>query len=462
MRRNHNCSTSIVNCPLLVCFLLFIFHFSFVYAQQSIDSIHRFSLQQSIAYAIDHQGNIINARYEVDKAGAKVKEIIGIGLPQLSATGNVQDFLELPTTLIPAQFFPGGQPGEFVPLKFGTQYNTSGEIDASQILFDGSYIVGLEASKTYRELSQKSLVQTSIQTVSQVSKAYYTVLVNYWKLQMVEADANRLKALLEQTEAMYKSGFTEKIDWERIKVNYNNLKTQVQTIGRIVRLSKKLLKFQMGMPQGDSLALTDSLKTIPIVPDLEKDTAFNPANRIEYSLALTQLRASQLQLQKDQFSSLPSLSLFGSVSEAAYGEQFEIFSPQQSWYPTAIVGLRLNIPIFSGLQRTYRKQEDKIGIKESETNISMIKQGISIDISTSVTNFENALADLINQQENMELAQNVEHDSKIKYEAGTGSNIEVVDAETALSEAETNYYNALFNAMIAKVDYEQAKGTLYK
>ncbi|HTB06390.1 MAG TPA: TolC family protein [Bacteroidia bacterium] len=431
-----------------------------VFAQQKNDSIYHFSLQQSIAYAMDHQGNMVNARYEVDKAGAKVKEIRGIGLPQISGTVNIQDFLEIPTTLIPAQFF-NGPSGTFEPVKFGVQYNTTGELDGSQILFDGTYIVGLEAVKTYKELSQKNLVQTTIQTTSSVMKAYYTVLVNYWRLQMFDADANRLKKLMDETESMYKSGFTEKIDWERIKVNYNNLKTQEVNIGKILLLSKQLLKFQMGMPLADSLALTDSLKSVPLNPDLQQDTSFRPENRIEYSLAQTNMRASELQLQKDRFSYLPNLVLYGSVSELAPGDNFEIFSPNQAWYPTAIVGLKMGIPIFDGLQKAYRVQQDKIGVKESVTQLNTLKESIYLDLRNSETSLSNALADLKNQEENMGLAQNVEHDSKAKYEAGTGSNLEVVDAETALTESETNYYNALFNALVAKVDYEQAKGTLY-
>jgi len=281
-------------------------------------------------------------------------------------------------------------------------------------------------------------------------------------LQMVAADAQRLKALMDETEAMYKTGFAEKLDWERIKVNYNNLKTQQDDINRLVGLSYQLLKFQMGMPPTDSLSLSDSLKTMTINPSLEKDSNFKPENRIEYSLAQTQLRANELLLQKDRYSALPSLAAYGAFSEAAYGEQLQFFSSSQSWYPTEIVGLKLSVPIFSGLQRFYRMQQDKIGVQESQTQLTMVKQSISLDVSNSSTSLINAIADLKNQEENMTLAQSVEHDSKIKYEAGTGSNIEVVDAETALTEAETNYYNALFNTLVAKVDYEQAQGTLYK
>jgi outer membrane protein TolC len=173
------------------------------------------------------------------------------------------------------------------------------------------------------------------------------------------------------------------------------------------------------------------------------------------------MRANELQLQKDRFSYLPNLALFGTWSYAAYGNTFSVFDRSQDWFPTSIVGLKMNVPVFSGFQRMYRVKEDKIGVLESEATLNNIKEGIYLEVSNSLTSLENALADLKNQQENMDLAQNVEHDSKIKYEAGTGSNIEVVDAETSLTEAETNYYNALFNALVAKVDYEQAKGTLY-
>jgi outer membrane protein len=440
--------------------LAFLLPASISFAQQKKDSIHHLSLQQSIAYAVDHQGNVINARYEVDKANAKLREMIGIGLPQVSASANIQDFLQIPTTLIPASFF-GGPAGTFEGVKFGTQYNTTGEIDASQLIFDGTYIVGLEATKTYKELSQKSLVQTTIQTVSSVTKAYYTILVNHWKLQMVDADVQRLKALMDQSQAMYEKGFAEKIDWERIKVSYNNLKTQETTIGKLVGLSYQLLKFQMGMPLSDSLTLSDSLKSIPLSPDMEKDTTFRPENRIEYSQALTNLVGQELLLRKDNYSYFPSLAAYASVSRQALGNQFEIFNSSQTWYPTALVGLKLSVPIFDGLQKSNRVQQDKISILEAQNTLNTVKQSIYLDLANSSTNLQNALSDLRNQQENMDLAQNVEHDAKIKYEAGTGSNIEVIDAETSLTESESNYYNALFNALVAKVDYEQAKGNLY-
>ncbi|HTA81998.1 MAG TPA: TolC family protein [Bacteroidia bacterium] len=440
--------------------LAFLLPASICFAQQKKDSIHHLSLQQSIAYAVDHQGNVINARYEVDKASAKLREIIGIGLPQVSASANVQDFLQIPTTLIPASFF-GGPPGTFEGVKFGTQYNTTGEIDASQLIFDGSYIVGLEATKTYKELSQKSLIQTTIQTVSSVTKAYYTILVNHWKLQMVDADVQRLKALMDQSQAMYEKGFAEKIDWERIKVSYNNLKTQETTIGKLVGLSYQLLKFQMGMPLSDSLTLSDSLKSIPLSPDMEKDTTFRPENRIEYSQAQTNLVGQELLLRKDNYSYFPSLAAYASVSRQALGNQFEIFSSSQTWYPTSLIGLKLSVPIFDGLQKSNRVQQDKISVLEAQNTLNTVRQSIYLDLANSSTNLQNALSDLRNQQENMDLAQNVEHDAKIKYEAGTGSNIEVIDAETSLTESESNYYNALFNALVAKVDYEQAKGNLY-
>jgi len=429
------------------------------FAQQKADSIFHLSLQQSIQYALGNQPNVRNAKYEVSKANARVKEIIGMGLPQITGSIGVQDYLQIPTTLIPAQFF-GGPAGTFEPLQFGTQYTATGEIDASQILFDGSYIVGVEATKAYKNLSTQDLTLANIQAVATVTKSYYLALVNNWKLQMAEADANRLKKLMDETQKMNEAGFTERVDYDRIKVNYNNEKTLVSTMTRVLILSDKMLKFQMGMPLSDSIVLTDSLKSIPINPDIEADSSFKATNRIEYEIAQTNLWGSHLQLRKDRYDYLPNLLLTGMVNRVNEGETTDFFNGSQPWYPTAIVGLRMNIPIFDGLQKNYRIQQDKYSVQEGELQLNTLKESISLEIANSSTSLENALEDLKNQKENMDLAQSVEHDTKIKYEAGTGSNLEVVDAETALTEAETNYYNSLYNALVAKVDYEQAKGTL--
>ena len=224
------------------------------FAQQKADSIFHLSLQQSIQYALANQPNVRNAKYEVGKASARVKEITGQGLPQITGSINVLDYVQIPTTLIPAQFF-GGPAGTFEPLQFGTQYSATGEIDASQIIFDGSYLVGLEAAKTYKDYSTQSLTFANIQAVEAVEKAYYLALVNNWKLQMSNADATRLKKLMDETQKMYQAGFTEKVDYERIQVNYNNAKTMENTMGKLLSLSYKMLKFQMGMPINDSITL---------------------------------------------------------------------------------------------------------------------------------------------------------------------------------------------------------------
>jgi len=425
------------------------------------DSVFHLSLQQCTEYALSNQPNVRNAKYEVGKATAKVREIRGIGLPQITGSVSVSDYLQIPTTLIPAQFF-GGPNGTYEPVQFGTKYNATGEIDASQILFDGSFLVGLEAAKTYKDYSVQGLTYANTQAIAAVEKAYYQALVSNWKLQMTIADVKRLKQLMDETEKMNEAGFTQRVDYDRIKVNYNNAKTLQTTMTKLLTLSYKSLKFQMGMPIADSIVLTDSLQNIHINSDLSADTSFKPTNRIEYQLAQTNLWGSHLQVRKDNYGYLPSVMLIGSVNRVNQGETTDFFNGSQPWYPTALIGLRISIPIFDGLQKNYRVQQDKYTMQENELQLNTLKESISLEIASSSTNLANALADLENQKENMTLAQSVEHDTKIQYEAGTGSNLEVVDAETSLIEAETNYYNSVYNALIAKVDYEQAKGTLLK
>jgi len=225
------------------------------FAQQAKDTTnYAFSLQQSIDYALQHQSSIINSQYDEQIADQKVKEIRGIGLPQINGDLDAKDFLEIPTQLIPGEFF-GGPPGTFVGLKFGTKYNATGEIDASQIVFDGSYLVGLQAAKVYKELSTINTQRTKIDVAEAVTKAYYSVLVSQEQLKLITANIDRLESLQKETKVMFDNGFAEQIDLDRITVTYNNTLVEKEKTDRLIQLSYGLLKYQMGMNQNQQLSL---------------------------------------------------------------------------------------------------------------------------------------------------------------------------------------------------------------
>lgn len=426
-----------------------------VRAQQS-DTVAAFSLKQALDYAQNHQVSILNARIDEDIAKNTIKQTIGIGLPQLSGNANFQDFIVLPTSLLPGDFF--GMPGTQVPVQFGVKYQSLVGLDLNQLLFDGSYLVGLQASKTFRELSSKNLTRTRIETAVAVTKAYYSVLVSNEQLNLIDANLDRLRKSLSDTEALFKNGFVEKIDLDRLTVFKNNLETERENVIRLLALNVNLLKFQMGMTVNSRLTLTDSINNLQADQAVVARDSSAYRNRIEYSLLETQKKLNEFDLKRYKSQFLPSLSAFGNTSQSFQSNNFsELFS---SNFPSTIIGLRLSVPIISGGIKLSQVRNAKLVILKTQNDLVNLQNGINLEVEQAQTTYANSLKSLDNQKRNMDLAQEVLRVSKIKYEQGVGSSIEVTSAETSLKEAQNNYINALYDLMINRVNVEKASGRI--
>lgn len=430
------------------------------YAQGTDTASYNFTLKQAVDYAIQNQSSIKNAMLDEQIATHKVREITGIGLPQISSSFDMKDFFEIPTSLIPGEFF-GGQAGTFIPVKFGTQYNATAGISASQLVFDGGYIIGLKAAKVYQELSHKQTERTRTETVVTVTKAYYTVLVNEERLRLLQANVDQLKKIMEDTKAFNEKGFVEKLDYDRVQVAYNNLITEQQKITRLMELGNALLKYQIGMDQSAKLTVTDKIADVSFQPMVSVAEKTNYENRPEYGLMQLQLKGYNLQLRKDQFGRLPSIALYGSIQAQAQRSEFDFLdNKSQPWYPIGVIGMQVNMPIFSGLTTHQRIQQDRLQVEKAKNDLEFMQRTIDLDMASARTQLQNASQALEMQKANIDLAQEIFNTSKKKYDAGVGSNLEVLSAETALKEAQTNYFNALYEAVVAKVDYDRATGTI--
>ena len=424
-------------------------------AQQS-DTLTSFSLKEAIDYAQTHQVSILNATIDEEIAKNTVKKTIGIGLPQLNGNVNFQDFLKVPTSLLPGEFFD--KPGTQVPVRFGVQYQSSFGLELSQLLFDGSYLVGLQASKTFKELSNKSLKRSRIETAVAVTKAYYSVLVSNEQLSLLDANMNRLKKSFNDTQALFANGFVEKIDVDRLKVLSNNLETERENVIRLLELNVNLLKFQMGMNIQSKLKLKDSIASLQVEDSIALNDTSSYQNRIEYSLLQTQKKINELDVKRYKSLFLPSLVAFGSSLQSLQSQKFNSLFDRS--FPTTVVGFRLSVPILSGGIRTYQVRNAKLEVLKTENNLINLKNGINLEVEQAQTVYKNGLKSLQNQQRNMDLAQEVLRVSKIKYEEGVGSSIEVTSAETSLKESQNNYINALYDLLINKVNVDRALGKI--
>lgn len=430
------------------------------FAQTKDSASFSFSLQQAINFAQENQKDVKNAIIDEQLAQKKVNEIAGMGLPQINASFDLREFLEIPTSLIPADFF-GGAPGTFAAVKFGTKYNATAGIDASQLLFNGEYFLGLKASKVFVEISTKSTQRTKIETSAIVAKAYYTVLVNAERIKLMEATIARINKTLEDTKALLDNGFVEKIDYDRLTVTYTNLMVEQEKIQRLVALSSYLLKYQMGMDINANLTLTDKLDDVKLdVANTVSAQKFDYDKRVEYGLFQTQYKLAKLDLKRQRLSYLPLAYAYGSFSGAAQRNEFDIFDTDKKWYPTSVIGAKVTMPIFSGFQRHARNQQAQLSVLKAENNMDFIKKSIDLELASATTILQNASSSLENQKKNIAVAEDVVRVSKIKYNQGVGSNLELITAETSLKEAQTNYYNALFDALVAKIDFDKANGNL--
>jgi outer membrane protein len=419
-----------------------------------------FTLQQAIDYSLKNSPNYLNAEYDVQNADYRRKELLGVGLPQVNGSVDLKDYLEIPTSLIPGDFV--GQPGIFIPVKFGTKYNATAGLSASQLIFSSDYIVGLKAAKELINLAKINVYRSKTDLAASVSKAYYNVLVNTERVKLLDANMERLKKAFDDTKAFNQQGLVELIDVERLEVQYNNLVTEKEKTVRLIGLSVNMLKFQMGYKIGESITLSDSLAINSADQPTLAGGKIDLSNRPDFQLLQLQQKLYHIDVKRQRLGYLPTLNAYGSYQYNAQRQKFDFFDQNQKWFKVALIGGTLNFSLFDGLQRHNRIQQAKIAILKGENQIKNLELAAELETKVAEISYENAFVSLQTQKRNMNLAQHVFDVAQKKYEQGVGSNLEVTTAQTSLKEAQTNYYNSVYDMLVAKIDYQKAIGTLTK
>jgi outer membrane protein TolC len=429
-------------------------------SQSSPADTLRMNLQQCIDYALEHQNDMKNVRLDEESSRRQSQEYTGIALPQIYGTFDFADYLKLPTSLIPAEFF-GGEPGTYVPLQFGTQYNGTAQVVLSQLIVDGRYFLGLKATRALADLAAKNVQATQIQLTENVMKAYLASVISSERMEQLKTNVASFKKTLDDTKALYKSGFVEKVDVDRLAVSYNNLITEQEKFQKLSTLSIYLLKFQMGMPVEQPLVLQDSIREADFESILQNAATPDINNRIEYQMLLNTKALREMNVKRYKMGYIPTLYGTGSISYQAQVNEFDLI-PSSQWYNTAFLGFTLNVPIFDGLQKARQIQQAKLSLQKTENDIFNFTNVMNLQVNTAKTNMQNAIASLEAQRNNLELANEIVTISRKKFQLGAGSSLEVTDAETSLKDAQTNYLNALYDAWVARIELEKALGTLNK
>ena len=437
---------------------LFTFSFLLLFAAvANAQKINSFTVQQAVDYAKQNSVQVKNALLDYQVQKQTNREITSVAYPQISASGNFNDFLVVPTSLLPAEI-AGGPAGTFFPVRFGTKYNATGGFDVSQLLFDGQVFVGLIARNVALQFYEKQTEITEEMINVNIQKIYYQLVVGKQQMTSVDANIGRFEKLLKDTKEIYKQGFAERLDVDKVSVQLNNLQTEKIKIQSQLDAGNAGLKFLMNMPQKDLLLLTDSITEDKLKENILADN-YKYEDRKEYQFLTIAKQLNEFNVRRYKLSYLPTLSAFGNYSKNAQRQRFDFFKGGQ-WFTTSLIGLRLSVPIFDGFAKSARVQKAKIEVQRSNNSLEQLKSSIDNDVAQARLKITASVVTMDNQKKNIELAEKVYNTTKIKYEQGLGNNQEIYNAQTELKIAQNNYYSALYDAIIAKIDYQKATGKL--
>jgi outer membrane protein len=428
---------------------------------QTTTELTPLTLEQVLTHTMQNNRSLISSDYEERIAKEKTKEIRAGGLPQLNASGKFQDYLKIPTSLLPAEIV-GGEPGTFVPVQFGTKYNVTAGVDASQLLFSQSYLIGLKAAKTSQEYYALNTRKVKEEVVYNVSLTFYNAQISRKQIDIVKANLDKLNKQIEISDLQYQNGIIKKLDVDRLKVNRTNLETDIQNLETAHQQQLNMLKYYMNVPVNQVVSIDTTIdESKGNLIALSKDVNLFQ-NRTEFQLLNKQKELYNLELKNTQAGYYPSLSAFGSFSTNAMRQEFNFLQSGKPWFQTNIIGLQLNVPIFDGLAKRAKAQQSRLNMMKNENETQMLKQSIEVELTNANAKLINSRKAFSAQKENRQLAEQIYTETQLQYKEGLASMTDLLNAETSMREAQNNYIRALIETLIAGLELQKSDGSLLK
>jgi len=428
--------------------------FSFAGFSQE-ESPYSFSLEEAISFALESNYTAINARRDIAKALKQKWETTATGLPQIDGNISYNNNLKQPVTLIPGEF-SGGAPGTFVPVTFGTKQNANAVATLNQLIFDGSYLVGLEAAKAFLDYSENAAEKTNLEVRKGVINAYGSVLLAEELVAIFEKNRGNLNENLSETRKIYENGLTEEESVEQLEITLLDIETQLNNAKRSQSIARQMFNVALGVPVDATVVFEDNLDNLAeenISLEL-MDSSLNIKENIDYKIAynLTEQRSLEFKLQKSK--ALPRLSAFVNYGTSANSSDFSFFDSNQRWFQSSLLGVTMNIPIFSSGLRNAQSQRAKIALEQSETLLEETIQKVQLELNTAKSNYQFAVENFENSKKNIVLAERIENKNQIKFGEGLSSSFDLRQAQTQLYTAQQQYFQSMLSLINAKATIE--------
>lgn len=429
-------------------FLLIIASF-WAFTMLSQDKEYQFSLEEAVQFAIENNRSAKNASLDVEAARKKKWEATAMGLPQLSAKVDYQHFLKQQVTLIPAEFF-GGQAGEFAEATFGTKQNVNASATLSQLIFDGSYIVGLQSAKVYLQISQLAKQKSDIELRKSVVDAYTNVLLSEESIQILQENKRVLEKNLSETKAIFENGLGEEESVEQLQITLANTNNNLNNIKRLYDLSKKMLNITLGLDLENQVTLKDNLEALTlsiVIDNIKNQDTFNFDANIDFRIAENSLLSQELMVKYEKSQSLPRLSAFLNGGYNAYDDKFTFLDTNRKWFGMALFGVSLEIPIFSSGMRASKVQRSKIELEKSKNDFDQTKQQLLLQHQKAQSDLQFAIEEHQTHKENLDLAKRIESKNQIKYREGLATSFDLQQAQIQLYTAQRQFLQSMVDVL---------------
>lgn len=432
-------------------------------AQQSLEV----TLEDAIQHAYQHNLSIRNAQLAVSDATERVYETRSFGLPQVNGELSFQHYPKVPVQALPDEFVNLARdpmtgelpPGYSREVSFLLKNTFTAGISLSSLVFDGSYLVGLQAARLYQKYARKELDVKKAETRNNVMDAYLPALLIDESIRLIEKNEKLVGSILSDTKAFYKEGFVEQLDVDRLELSLANLTVEKNNLKRQREMAMNALKYIIAYPQDQELILVDDINTLLIEATGEEISGnINFNNRPEYELIAMGIQLNEMNIKRFQAGYLPSLGVFANYQQSYNGDNFK----DGFWAPTFVIGAQLNIPIFDGFDKRSKIQRRKIDLETAKNQQGILIGAITVEVNNARIAYGNAKNRVADQEKNIELADRIYNTTLIKFKEGVGSSMELHQAEQSLYQTQSNYTQALYDLVQAKINLNKALGTVKK
>lgn len=434
-------------------YLLFSLAFTFSLSAQGE---YRFTLQQAIDHGLEYNYQMINTGRDIQAARKKKWETTAIGLPQINADIDYLNNIEIPKQAIPAEFF-GGNPGEFTEVAFGIRHTMNARATLSQIIFDGSYLVALQASKTYLAFFENMKLKTAREIREMIVQSYGQVLLVEESISIFENNKKVLENNLREARETYANGLAEEETVEQIEITLASVQSALRNNQRLLKITTDMLKINLGLELQDNLILLDKLESLAIQ---HMDWAINAPEfqvqqNVDYALGQNNEEQKRLLLMQEKSASLPKLSANATFGYNAFNTRFEFFTPNQDWFNYSFVGVALQVPIFSSLMRSARTQQAKIEYEKSKTELTELEQRLMLQYKQARSEYDFSVEEYSTNKNSLRLAERIEQKQQIKFREGIASSFEFSEAQRQLYSAQQAYLQSMVNLINRKASLEK-------